>query len=45
MTPDELAAFLDPPMPADGLKFLVGALGVEPAGRRLAGAPRSLEQR
>jgi hypothetical protein len=42
---DELAAFLDPPMPADRLKLLVGALGIEPAGRRLTGAPRSLGQR
>ena len=45
MTLDELAVYLDPPMPADRLKLLVGALGIEPAGRRLTGAPRSLEQR
>ena len=34
MTLDELAAFPDPPMPADRLKLLVGAPGIEPAGRR-----------
>jgi hypothetical protein len=37
MTLDELAAFLDPQMPADRLKLLVGALGIEPTGRRLIG--------
>jgi hypothetical protein len=37
MTLDELAAFLDPQMPADRLKLLVGALGIETAGRRLIG--------
>jgi hypothetical protein len=41
MTLDELAAFLDPQMPGDRLKLLAGALGIEPAGRRLTGGPES----
>jgi hypothetical protein len=40
MTLDELAAFLDPPMPAGRLKLLVAALGIEPAGRRDTGGRR-----
>lgn len=40
MTLDELAVFPDPPMPEDRLKLLLGAPGIEPAGRPDTGGRR-----